>query len=901
VTSGSVTASADITVLIGDLHHIVVTPSSVTIIVGTSQGFSAAAYDAYDNLISGVGFNWSTDVGSVDANGFFTAQTTTGNGTVTATNGTVTGSADIEVVPGIVDSITVIPDPVKVTVGETQQFTATAYDIYGNSIPGVVFGWSTDVGSVDASGLFTAQTTLAVGFVSASNNSHTGFAVVNVVAGPLDHILVTPDPATVKVGDDQQFIATGFDIYNNTISGMEFTWNTNVGAVDGSGLFTAQTIPATGFVRAKNGSISFSAIVNVVIGDLDHIVVLPDPANVMVGETQQFTAIGYNNEITGLTFTWSTDLGIVNSTGFFTAFTTAQTGFVNATSGAVTGTANVTVMPGLAHRVVVSPTPVSVVVGTSQQFTALAYDVYDNPIPSATFLWSTNLGVVTFQGLLIAQSSIASGYVNATTNGVTGTAVVTLIPGPLDHILVTPNPVIMTADSEKQFAALGYDVYNNPLPISPVWDVDGGGTVDALGYFIANIVGTWRIYANDSGISGFALITILHGAPVTLVITPATATITSDDILLYTATASDADGNSWDATPGTVFSEDDPKGAMVLNAYYAGQVGTWNVTGIYGGLSDTATVDVLCGAAAFIVLDSPASVTAGDVFSVTVTVYDADSNVKTDYVGTIGLTCTDPYPAVLSADHTFTGIDAGTYTFTGIELFTRPSQTLTATDLANVTLVDSDIIDVLSPFIQPEKSAPANAEPSEIITYKIYYNNTGDTVAANVWLNDTLPAGVTFINASNSGVESGGVVRWNFNNLLPGIWFVTINVSLNAGLTNGLILSNWVFCNVTASNGLQLPETNDSAVTRVFFMANMDVSKTVELLLKDIIVDPSQWGSGSAGSTLAYLVNITNLQPIADSIDMDYTSKLGWTVEFFHTNWTIQGSLQVVEVTSAFM
>ncbi|MCK4267120.1 MAG: DUF11 domain-containing protein, partial [Thermoplasmata archaeon] len=884
VTCGSVTASADVTLLVGDIHHIDVTPSFATVVVGTSQAFTAAAYDAYNNSISGVGFDWTTDVGIVNASGFFTAELITGTGVVTATNGTVTGSANVVVVPGDVDTIVVTPDPANVVAGAVQQFTATAYDQHGNIIPGVSFSWNTDVGSVNSTGLFTAQTTVATGFVEAANSSITGSAVVTVIEGALDHVIVVPDTVSIQVGNTQQFTATGYDVYNNTIAGVSFSWSTDVGTVDATGLFTAQTTPGNGVVEATNGSITGIASVDAITGDVDHIVVEPNPASVMVGETQQFTATAYdfyNNEITGVTFFWSTDLGIVNSAGFFTAFTTARIGFVNATFGPVTGSANVEVVPGVVHHIDVTPSPVSVEVGTQQQFAAQAYDVYNNLITNVTFLWSTNVGVVNFAGLLTAQTTTGSGFVRATIGSINGTAEVSVIPWTLHHITVTPSSVTMSADNERQFTATGYDVYNNVVTISPIWDVDGGGLVNATGYFIAQTVGSWRIYANESNISGFASITITHGAPVSMEITPANATITTDDILLYTATASDADGNSWVATPGTVFTENDPKGTMILNAYYAGQVGTWNVMGNYGGLTDNATVTVLPGAAAFIVLDSPGSVTAGDIFNVTMTVYDADSNVKTDYLGTIGLSSSDPYPAVLPANHTFNASDAGTFTFSGLTLYTRPSQILTAADLSNATLTDSDNITVLSPYIQPEKMAPANAEPGEIITYKIYYNNTGDTVAANVWLNDTLPAGVNFINASGGGVESGGVVRWSFANLLPGIRFVTINVSLDVGLTNGTILTNWVYCNFTALNGIQFPETLDSTDTRIFFLPIIIVAKTVGLVLKDIIVEPDQWGTASAGSTMSYLVNVTNLQGVDDTIDLEYMSLLNWTISFF--------------------
>ena len=70
------TGTAAVNVTVGPLHHIDVTPNPVTVTVGGTEPFSAEAFDKYNNVIPGVGFSWSTDVGSVDSGGLFTAQTT---------------------------------------------------------------------------------------------------------------------------------------------------------------------------------------------------------------------------------------------------------------------------------------------------------------------------------------------------------------------------------------------------------------------------------------------------------------------------------------------------------------------------------------------------------------------------------------------------------------------------------------------------------------------------------------------------------------------------------------------------------------------------------------------------------------------------------------------------------
>jgi hypothetical protein len=73
-------------------------------------------------------------------------------------------------------------------IGQTQQFTAIGYDQNDNYVP-ITPSWSTDVGSIDDNGLFTAQSTPDVGgYVKAEADSVAGYASVSVTApqGPED-------------------------------------------------------------------------------------------------------------------------------------------------------------------------------------------------------------------------------------------------------------------------------------------------------------------------------------------------------------------------------------------------------------------------------------------------------------------------------------------------------------------------------------------------------------------------------------------------------------------------------------------------------------------------------------------------------------------------------------------
>jgi len=83
----------------------------------------------------------------------------------------------------------------------------------------------------------------------------------------IDHVEVTPNPTSIRLGCKRQFTATAFDLFNVPIPGVEFIWDTDVGTVNATGFFTAQGTPGTGFVIATNNTYSGIADVTVYFSD----------------------------------------------------------------------------------------------------------------------------------------------------------------------------------------------------------------------------------------------------------------------------------------------------------------------------------------------------------------------------------------------------------------------------------------------------------------------------------------------------------------------------------------------------------------------------------------------------------------------------------------------------------
>lgn len=112
-----------------------------------------------------------------------TAGNSVATGKVRATSGSVSGEADVSVVTAEITSISVTPASAILVRGQTQNFSAAAFDQQNNPVT-FTPTWSVvgTIGTVSAEGVFTA-TTAGTGQVRASSGSINGEAEV-IVSGP---------------------------------------------------------------------------------------------------------------------------------------------------------------------------------------------------------------------------------------------------------------------------------------------------------------------------------------------------------------------------------------------------------------------------------------------------------------------------------------------------------------------------------------------------------------------------------------------------------------------------------------------------------------------------------------------------------------------------------------------
>jgi hypothetical protein len=172
----------------------------------------------------------------------------------------------------------------------------------------------------------------------------------------------------------------------------------------------------------------------------------------------------------------------------------------------------------------VSPSSASVIVNTTQQFTATAKDQFGNAMsPQPSFTWTVSGGgTINSNGLFTAGSTAGGPYtVTAASGGVSGTASVTVTSVPvLTSISVSPASASVAVNGTQQFTATAKDQLGNPLVPQPsfTWTVSGGGTINSNGLFTAGSTagGPYTVTAASGGVSGTASVTVTSASTFTI-------------------------------------------------------------------------------------------------------------------------------------------------------------------------------------------------------------------------------------------------------------------------------------------------------------------------------------------------------------------------------------------------
>ncbi len=640
--------TATLNVLDDSPSYIVIEPDAETATAGESVNYTAKAYSSAHEFIAEVtasvdwfiekeaGGTWDDNVYTSEYAGSWMVV-----GTYEYEGENLTDTATLNVEHGDVDHITVTPKESTITAGETEVFTSTAYDEYGNEI-GDVTGETTWSDNVIEGYSYWDENEITVNktgtwTITGEHNSFNDTATLLVIPAEPEGIKVTPEDASIDAGDTEEYEAVAYDEYGNEFDvtdevnwsieeGAGGTWIGNVYVSEYAGEWT---------VEAEYGELTNTTTLTVETGDVSVVEIDPDTAQeISAGESIEFEASAYDRYGNLITndpeeFTWrGADEGSFDETE-------AGVYEVNASyEGVSSQSIIVTVVPAEADHIVIMPEDASIKAGDTQEYQAVAYDGYGNEFDvTDEVTWSIEEWAGgTWIGNVYVSEYAGEWTVDAEYGELNSTTTLTVETGDVSVVEIDPDTAQeISAGESIEFEASAYDQYGN-LITNDSEEFTWSGADD--GFFDETEAGVYEVNASYGGVSSQTIIvTVVPAEADYIVIMPEDVSIDAGDTEEYEAVAFDGYGNEFDVTDEVTWSiEEGAGGTWIGNVYVSEFAGEWTVDAEYGELTNTTTLTVETGDVSVVEIDPDTAqeISAGESIEFEASAYDQYGNLITN-------------------------------------------------------------------------------------------------------------------------------------------------------------------------------------------------------------------------------------------------------------------------------
>lgn len=208
----------------------------------------------------------------------------------------------------------------------------------------------------------------------------------------------------------------------------------------------------------------------------------------------------------------------------------------------------------------------------------------------------------------------------------------------LDHIHMSLANWTGTTDEFVNLDATGHDVAHNIISFLEKWETDDPwGSVNSSGVYLPGMVGTWRVYCNNSNdsVSNYTVVDVLPGITSRIAIDPwDPGTVTTDDTLFFNVSGYDSKGNpvgpviaNWSVTGGIGSVTPGPSSTASFDPTTPG-FGTVQADDGIGHTNSTNTFQVVVGSRASVGIEpwSPGTLAVSESVNFTAFAYDSDGN-----------------------------------------------------------------------------------------------------------------------------------------------------------------------------------------------------------------------------------------------------------------------------------
>ena len=386
----------------------------------------------------------------------------------------------IETTPAHLVSITISPSNPSIAPGTTTQLSALGkYDNNAQLNLTTLVVWTSTapaVATVNSKGIVTAAAAGSTTII-ATYQDMTGSAAVT--ASVPTAITVSPAAPTIASGTAIQFSARG-TLENGATQDLSayVTWSssdTGIASINSNGLAqaAASTTGSTTITASFGTVIGTTTLTSSTVASLS---ITPAVATIVLGATQQFTAVGvlasggtHTQDLTAYAL-WSSSSPTVatvgntaGSQGLAVSVGTGTTSITASFGGLVSNSAALTVKAAVLNSITVTPSGPSLAKGMTQQFIATGTHS-DGTIrditASATWVSSnTQVAIVSnATGSKGVATTLSQGttLVTASFGGITSQAITLTVTAPvLTSLLVTPSNPSIAIGGGVQFTATG--------------------------------------------------------------------------------------------------------------------------------------------------------------------------------------------------------------------------------------------------------------------------------------------------------------------------------------------------------------------------------------------------------------------------------------------------------------
>jgi uncharacterized protein YjdB len=595
-------------------------------------------------------------------------------------------------VRGSVEGVVVEPFRATVAIGAAVPLAATLLDASGGVLTGRTVHWSvedTNVARVAANGTVTGKS-LGMTQIAASAGGRSGTAQITVVPVGVASVRVTPGHVPLLVGQTSQLDADALDASGQVLQGRVVAFSSNnpaVATVSATGLVTARAPGGAIVVATSEGK---SAPTSVTVSPVPVAAVLVSPSSQFLtpGQTallQVDVVDSTGQPLPGRTVLWSTSdpsVATVTSTGQVTGIATGGA-FILAMSEGKRDSADVTVGPPPVNAVVVSPAQAAVVMGRTLQLTTTVLDAQGQPLSGRLLTYSSGnpAGATVSPTGLVTGVALGSTHIVVSSQGISDTAMVSVVPVPVTTVTITPSAPVLTIGQTIGLTATATSSDGSALPGRPVAWSSGTpaiATVSTSGVVTGVSPGSAVVFATIEGVVASVTVTVASLPVASVLITPSGGTVQVGDTLFLTATPLDANGAALTGRI-TSWASDNPTVATVGNAGQVAAVaqGTASITATIEG--KTGTVAVTVTATTFTVTITPPTLALRILETGQLTAVVRTQSGKVQPNAPVTWSSSNPFVATVSPTGTVLGLMPGTTVITVTSKGASATATVTVT------------------------------------------------------------------------------------------------------------------------------------------------------------------------------------------------------------------------------